>query len=596
MIKITRLNIILFAVLANVLHAAETVSTATTNDIRILIDVSGSMKKNDPENLRRPATNLLIDLLPKNSRAGIWLFAENTRELIPVDTVNDTWKKRARSQMQQIHSRGLFTDIEKALQTAIEDWNTPNAQQQRSLILLTDGVVDISKNKAENAGSNERIISLMIPEFQRQNIQVHTIALSNHADIALLKKLSIETNGWNETVYSAEQLQRTFLKMFNKVVPADTLPLKDNKFTIDSSIKEFSILIFNKPDAPYPQLILPNNSSISAAEKPENVSWRQEANYSLITVSKPAAGEWQIDAQMDPDNQVMIVTDLKFKLDALPNYLGEKEPIEISTYFIDQNTLITRKDFLDLLTITLQQTDALSRSSQWKMQPKQNKRGYFSFRLAETLSPGIHTLKMIADGKTFNREIVRTIEVIPSPVQVKTQLTETDSGRTIMFQLIPDPDIIDTPTMTAQAFISQAENEPTSDPIANNNNQWFFPLAAPPAGSRFIINFAVLANTVRGNPITPKIRPIIVDDDFLANLAAVEPKSLPLKPNGKTMDVPPAQQDIPADEPAAAPNWIMTGAITIAINLFLLSSGYYLYRRHKTITAEKQAQLLEKLL
>ena len=594
MTKITRFSIFLFIALPNVLYSAEKVVTAPINDIRILIDVSGSMKKNDPDNLRIPAINLLIDLLPMNTQAGIWLFAENTRELAPLGEVNDAWKKQARSHVQQIHSRGVFTDIEKTLQVSIDDWNTPVAQHQRSLILLTDGVVDVSKNRVESTDSRERIIALMIPELQRENVKVHTIALSDHADITLLKKLSFDSNGWNETVYSAEQLQRSFLKMFNKAVPGDTLPLKDNKFTIDKSIKEFSVLIFSKSNAPQPQLVLPDKSLITATAELENVKWLQGENYSLITVSEPVAGEWQIDAEIDPDNQVMIVTDLKFKIDELPNHLGEKEPIEISTHFVDKNTLITRKDFLDLITITLQQIDTLDRKSAWKMQTRQDKRGYYSYRLGETMSPGKHTLKIIADGKTFTREITRTIEVISSSIMVKTRLNETETGHSVIFQLIPDPDIIDINTITAQALISQAADEPQSITIEEINNQWLFSIDAPPIGSRLIVNFSVLAKTVRGNPVTPNIRPVIIDDNFLSRLAADEPE--PIEAEEATKDVSLGQPESLMEEPITdPPDWIMTSAIIIAINLVLLSGGFFIYRSQKKRTAEKQAQLLDNL-
>ena len=41
------------------------------SDVRILIDVSGSMKKNDPNNLRAPALRLVIGLHGKESTIQI---------------------------------------------------------------------------------------------------------------------------------------------------------------------------------------------------------------------------------------------------------------------------------------------------------------------------------------------------------------------------------------------------------------------------------------------------------------------------------------------------------------------------------------------
>ena len=45
-------------------------------DVRILIDISGSMKQSDPTNLRAPALELIVQLLPPGSKAGVWLFGD----------------------------------------------------------------------------------------------------------------------------------------------------------------------------------------------------------------------------------------------------------------------------------------------------------------------------------------------------------------------------------------------------------------------------------------------------------------------------------------------------------------------------------------
>ena len=46
-------------------------SAASPADVRVLVDVSGSMKKADPKAVRGPATALLAALLPDQSKGGI---------------------------------------------------------------------------------------------------------------------------------------------------------------------------------------------------------------------------------------------------------------------------------------------------------------------------------------------------------------------------------------------------------------------------------------------------------------------------------------------------------------------------------------------
>ena len=128
-------------------------------DVRILIDVSGSMKANDPKNLRIPAVRLVAELMPFGAIAGIWTFSERVEQLIAAGTVDSQWKSAALEATKRIHSRGQFTDVEAVLAAATRDWDAADgADVQRHVILLTDGVVDVSKQVAESTASRRRIL------------------------------------------------------------------------------------------------------------------------------------------------------------------------------------------------------------------------------------------------------------------------------------------------------------------------------------------------------------------------------------------------------------------------------------------------------
>ena len=113
-------------------------------DVRVLIDISGSMRQNDPNNLRRPALRMLSGLLQPGTQAGVWTFARWVNNLVPVGEVDETWKKRVQSLSKQIASPGQFTNIEEVLDKASLDWKDADPTHVRHLILLTDGMVDVS--------------------------------------------------------------------------------------------------------------------------------------------------------------------------------------------------------------------------------------------------------------------------------------------------------------------------------------------------------------------------------------------------------------------------------------------------------------------
>lgn len=572
---------------------AEKIQSGSGNDVRILLDVSGSMKRNDPENLRIPALKLLLDLLPGDARAGVWMFSEKVSELVPVADAKAEWKAKALKASEHIHSRGVLTDIEAVLKRALKAWQDAPGKRQRQLLLLTDGVVDVSKDFMLSADSRERIINELIPALQQSKIQVYTIALSDNADSALLEKLAIDTGGWHKTAKTAGQLPRVFLKIFNKVMPRESVPIQDNKFTIDDSIKEFSILLFSKASAPPVKLLTPEQQTLTAADTGGSIHWRKEKNYDLVTVAKPAAGEWQIITAEDPDNQVMIVTDLKLLTNALPNHLDEGEAVEVQAHFTDKKQLLTRRDFLDLISLRIVHTNTTGKTMEQPLQPVDDKPGFYHIKLAQPFAPGIHKLQLVADGKTFKRVVVHTLEVLKTPIRVVTEVL--NKQRQVKVQLIPDAGVIDSQYMRVRASLARSGGKTENITVTPEKGVWVLLVKVQP-GEQIMVNFSVLAKSLQGNPLTPNLRPISIDDQLFEKPDAALPDGVQNKVQKPTADQGKPTVDRVDDAPEIqAVNWLKTSTIVAGINIFMAVCGYFLWRFLKKSNAKKQTELLDRL-
>jgi len=575
-------------------------AAAGADEIQVLIDVSGSMKQNDPDNLRIEASRLLVNLLPDGAKAAFWLFAEKTAPLSATDAVNASWKQQAGKAIGNIHSRGLYTHIEDAIQTVLSQGFKGGSKKH--LILLTDGFVDISKDIMQSGDSRERILSEWIPKLQQQNINVQTVALSEQADKELLEKLAFETGGWAETAQSAEQLQRVFLKMAQKAAPKETLPLTDNKFQVDSGIQEFSVLVFKKPHAAPTQLVAPDGKSISKQSMVANVSWLESQAYDLITVKQPLIGEWRLVAEVDPDNQVMIVTDLKLQLSNIPNFLGENETLPIKAHFTDKDKLITRADFLGMLTLEVIQ----DQHAPVKIQAVLAEPGFYQ-HTTEHLSLGKHLLKIVADGKTFKREIIHEIEVVATPITVEKHVDAAQ--RQVTLKLLPDAKLIDPAGLVVNAVINQTGHEPETRALTNKNGVWLLDLAGLPPQTTTHVNFNVMAKDHAGKPLTPAIKPLSIDDSWFVPAEKVEVAAPVADTDAHHESADHEKTDHEADAgkheqaehelhpPPDAPetNWLLVGGIMLAINLILGVGGFFTYRYLKKSQADKHQQLLERL-
>ena len=426
-------------------------------DVRVLIDISGSMKQNDPHNLRRPALRLLVGLLPQDTRAGVWTFGQYVNMQIPLGQVDKAWKYRARESSKSIGSPGQFTNIEEALKRATEDWSGPPGEYQRSVILLTDGMVDISKSQAKNRASRERILQNLLPRLQQLQATVHTIALSKNADHRLMRELTESTGGWYEQVESADELQKVFLRLFEKVGKPDAVPLNDNKFSIDSSITEATVLVFHKPNAQATLLIPPGGQSFGANNAPSSVTWHRDEGYDMMTISDPEAGEWRIRAEVDPDNRVMVVTDLKMATTELPNRLvvGQSVPLQVS--FTDHGRHIRKKSFLQVVSVAsiqyVQGTEGepVPLSDAGSAGDERADDGIFTTLFGgESLEQGMGELVISARSNTFVREKRMTYEAVP-PIEVTVK--PAGSNGILQVALHPDERLVKAASIDARVWL-----------------------------------------------------------------------------------------------------------------------------------------------
>jgi len=326
-------------------------------DLRMAIDVSGSMKHNDPTNLRASALDLLVTLLPERSRAGLWGFGEQVQPLLALGAVDAGWKQAARGLEGRLDDYEQYTDLEAGLRAAAEGADASiDGQGPRQVILLSDGMVDLrepsSEKAASDSASRQRITDELTPQLAAHNITVHTVALSRNADIDLLQQVADGTGGLATVAETPEDLLRAFLGALDRIVPGELVPLEDKRFTIDGSVEEFTALVFHGPDDSAPVLIAPDGQRYSLADKaslPEGVRWEHQPRYDLITVTDPEAGQWRIEGRVGVDSRITVVSDLALVSRPLPATLYRGFGYSLSASLVDGARDVDEQDFLATL-------------------------------------------------------------------------------------------------------------------------------------------------------------------------------------------------------------------------------------------------------
>ena len=572
-------------------------------DVRLVIDVSGSMKRNDPNNLRQPAVDLLVQLLPEDSKGGVWTFGQWVNMLIPHKPVNESWRQNALEQADKINSVGLFTNIGEALERAAYDVNNPSTTHRTSIILLTDGMVDIDKDPASNRREWRRIADEVLPRLEQADITVHTIALSENADNDLMNKLALATGGIAEVAKSADDLMRIFLKAFDVAAPAEQVPFEGNSFVIDSSVEEFTALIFRDQQSEPTRLIGPDEETYSASARSKFVSWYDGGNYDLVTIKQPLEGEWQVAAQMRPDSRITVVSNLNLRVSPLPNNAFINDRFDVTYFLQEDGHIIDRSDFLSLMEISL---DVQAGNDEFDLRELWNQDidtqnppagGRFNELLPVFDRTGIYQLTINVDGKSFKREFSHQFNV-REPFGAEVNQTFENGRIQFLLKAHSYSNNVNFQSTQVVATVTGPDGGNRIQPLTATGLDGWEANLLPQNEGKYIAKVKIRGETRSGEAINVELNDIVfnysIEGGFVEEEAPFFEPTPQATAEPKT-EVTPAPEEELAPEPEedvkdGLPDWVLY-AILGAGNLVIFGLGFFVFK--KLFSNKKSEDILD---
>ncbi|MEP0072956.1 MAG: VWA domain-containing protein [Marinomonas sp.] len=410
--KWLKVNTVLFFSAALLFWAP--ISQADTQ-FRVIVDASGSMIISDPDKLTSEALRLISNLAPEEEATlGIWLFGEAPRVLLPESVVNKNTKAKLASYVDSYVTQDVQTDLEAIIKVLLE---TPSSNDlepgfNQHWILVTDGMVDISLDDAINQGSRNRILNELTSELESQGIHLHTISMTGYTDKELLETLSLRTEATHTEVAIPEDLLDTFDRIFTQAAPSDELPFDGNHFLVDDAIEELTLVVFHESGI-QPHILKPNGQVLSLVNG-GNTSVAASNHYTLITITEPDSGEWQIsNADLDRSS-IRVITDLSAQVTKVAPVVFQNEPIYSTVGLYQEDILIQDEDILNLLSVkqTLSRLNGENKDVVFSNAiPKRNSQ--FKQSIEGIREAGNYELTTEIDGKTFSRQLTQYFTVHP---------------------------------------------------------------------------------------------------------------------------------------------------------------------------------------
>ena len=234
-------------------------ASADPKDVVLVLDNSGSMKKNDPEFLTGVAVRKFLDGLSGENRVAILLFDQDVRLVIPLTPLNDSTRAEFLLALDQVNYKGLFTDSPAAIERAIYELRVngrPDAN--KSIVFMTDGIVDTG-NKAMDVEKSSWLRNDLAGEAAEQGIRIFGIAFTDNADFLLIQSLSKRTSGEYFRAFTPSDIEGVFRQVIDELGKTQTRVIAEGA----------PALGLPEPAPPLPALELPEAAPFSSTLLPE---------------------------------------------------------------------------------------------------------------------------------------------------------------------------------------------------------------------------------------------------------------------------------------------------------------------------------------
>ena len=534
---------LLFTNYSFALNEAEGDDKGLPFDVRIIIDISGSMKQTDPNNLRIPALNLLLKLMPEGAQAGIWTFGRYVNNLVPVAQVDDVWREQALKAAVDISSLGLRTNLAGALNDAAWGLRADSGFQQ-SIILLTDGKVDMAEDQDANAeqvnnAERQKLMVEVLDKYRSAGANIHTLALSDLADKTLLQQIALETDGLYSEAGNAEELMKAFLRAFDRAVPAEQVPMEDNTFVIDGSVKEFTALIFKRSKGVQETALLtPTGDKFTELEHPESVRWHKDINFDLVTIKQPEIGTWVAEADLDPSNRVTILSDLALSVEGIPATIFPGDRLDVEIKLTNSGEVIEKVEILRLTDMTMTVVTATGREGSKILSDPENPPddGVYREGLYRLKELGQYQIDVVAEGRTFQRKRSFSMTMI-QPVEINHRADE--DKQVYRIEVKPLSDNLDTERSRVIAKIKSPDDNTIIQSVAYDpaENAWISEVSPTKGAGEYRVDLNIRGITQSGKNF--KVKP----ETIVFNLPVITASTAEI-------DLPEGDIGPPAQEPA----------------------------------------------
>lgn len=216
----------------------------------LLVDQSGSLKTNDPLDLRKDALKFLIEQNNSWDKVAIYSFGSDVKTHYP--NAGSIFYKLPKDRgklinvVNSLSRNDSLTDLKKGLSKVYDDLTRSNSWDNTHILIFTDAQLKYG-DIPHGITVNDYLLGLydIAKAFAAKNVIIDGVAFTKNADISYLQTLSSLTNGYSLRAFSPETINQTIAKLISKNLKGPLTSNREIEINVSSLVSSFTIFAFN---------------------------------------------------------------------------------------------------------------------------------------------------------------------------------------------------------------------------------------------------------------------------------------------------------------------------------------------------------------
>lgn len=283
----------------------------------LVLDISGSMKENDPQKISWEAARLFIDLLSPGDEIAILMYSSGIKKRTPLVTISKNQKEDKETLKNILRGDyGGGTQTLSTMEEAVKVLKNSTASHDNrtyAILLLTDGIDDLfGSHSVEEVRKRYDQFRL---KARNEEIRIFPIGMGkdffDHSKSTLASSLQNLSDEQMLSIQNVDELPKTFAYIYGQIYDSIVRPLAifESGYSFDMhelSVESVMIAAGKFDKSIMPTYRQPDKSEINLKNLPPTDYLATGNSYRILKLGNPQAGQYTLTMSQAPKTALVV--------------------------------------------------------------------------------------------------------------------------------------------------------------------------------------------------------------------------------------------------------------------------------------------------